>query len=75
MVCIPRLLVVAVSLKNYAVSPLLHMSDKKVNTAVLVYYKKKRIARTYYTLDIYPLKNTSISKTLEVYPLKKRPTS
>ena len=37
-VCIPRLLDVVVSLKHYAV-PLLHMSHKNVNTAVLVYGK------------------------------------
>ena len=29
------------------------MSDKEVDTAVLVYDKYKRIVRTYYTLDIY----------------------
>ena len=34
-VCIPRLLaVVVVSLKKYAVPPLLYMSDHKVSTAV-----------------------------------------
>ena len=35
-VCIPRLLAVVVSLKNYTAPPLLCTSDKKVNTAVLV---------------------------------------
>ena len=61
--------------KEYAAHPLLYIRVKKVNTAILVYDKQKRIARTYYTLDIYPLKNRSISQTLEIYPLKNRSTS
>ena len=36
--CIPRLLAVVVSLKQYA-APLLYMSDKQVKTDVLVYDK------------------------------------
>ena len=35
-VCIPRLLAVVVTLKNYVTPPLLCRSDKKGNTAVLV---------------------------------------
>ena len=45
------------------------------NTAVLVHDMWKRKVRTYHTLDIYPLKNRSISQTVCIYRLKNRSTS
>ena len=64
--CIPRLLAVVVSLTFFA-ALLRYKTDRKVITAVLVYDKQKIIAPTYYTLDIFPLKNSSISYIVEIY--------
>ena len=59
------------ALQTFAVSPLLCMSGKSQYPCTI----SKRVVRTYDTLDSYPLRNWSISWTLEIYPLKTRSTS